>query len=136
MTDSSTQFEPATDPQPAASGVDHSITEIPDARHSADPVTDQDIADAVVVLRGMAYEHRLHILVLLMAGETTPESLATRMSLDSTIVAHHLRNLRDTSLIRRQRRGRHVYYALNGDAARGLVQEVIRYAGRRRESGP
>ena len=130
--DSSTQFESAPGQQPAGSDADQPIIETPDHRHSLDPLTDQEIADAVAALQGMAYEHRLHILMLLMAGETTPEALATRMSLDSTIVAHHLRNLRVTSLIRRQRRGRNVYYALSGDAARRLVQEVIRYAGHRR----
>jgi DNA-binding transcriptional ArsR family regulator len=85
---------------------------------------------AVTVLRGMAYEHRLHILVLLQAGESTPAVLAEAMRTDVTGVAHHLRFLRDARLVRRERRGRHVYYSLSGDPTKRLVQEVLQYAER------
>lgn len=86
------------------------------------------IGEAVTVLQAMGYEHRLRILILLLEGEATPDTLAKAMALDATVVGHHLRNLRDTTLIRRQRRGRHVYYRLGSDAAYRLVREVIRYA--------
>lgn len=89
---------------------------------------DAPIEYAVQVLRGMAYEHRLHLLVLLQDGEQTPGELAAAVPLESTLVAHHLRYLREARLIRRQRRGRNVYYALDGEAIRRLVQEVIRFA--------
>lgn len=83
---------------------------------------------AVIALRGMAYEHRLHILVLLQAGEQTPAELAAVMTADKTAVAHHLRSLKDAQLIKRQRRGRHVFYSLRGEATRRLVGEVLKYA--------
>ena len=83
---------------------------------------------AVAVLRGMAYEHRMHILVLLQAGEQTPGELAEAMAVDSTAVAHHLRCLKDARLIRRQRRGRNVFYMLHGEAIRGLIAAVLHYA--------
>ncbi|MEU6205406.1 metalloregulator ArsR/SmtB family transcription factor [Micromonospora musae] len=84
---------------------------------------------AVVVLRGMAYEHRLHILVLLQAGEQTPAALAEAMSTDPTTIARHLRCLKDARLIRRTRRGRQVVYLLHGEATRRLIAEVLHYAG-------
>lgn len=83
---------------------------------------------AVIALRGMAYEHRLHILVLLQAGEQTPAELAAAIAADPTAVAHHLRSLKDAQLVRRQRRGRHVFYSLRGEATRRLVGEVLKYA--------
>jgi ArsR family transcriptional regulator, virulence genes transcriptional regulator len=83
---------------------------------------------AVIVLRGMAYEHRLHILVLLLSGEQTPASLAEAIPADATSIAHHLRSLKDARLIRRERRGRNVYYTLHGEATRRLLGEVLRYA--------
>jgi DNA-binding transcriptional ArsR family regulator len=83
---------------------------------------------AVVVLRGMAYEHRLHILVLLLDGEQTPAALTAAIPADPTAIAHHLRFLKDARLIRRQRRGRNVFYALQGEATRELVEGVLRYA--------
>ena len=83
---------------------------------------------AVIVLRGMAYEHRLHILMLLRTGEKTPGDLAEAISADATAIAHHLRFLKDARLIRRQRRGRNVFYALHGEATRQLIADVLRYA--------
>ncbi|MGQ5261929.1 metalloregulator ArsR/SmtB family transcription factor [Micromonospora sp. ZYX-F-536] len=83
---------------------------------------------AIVVLRGMAYEHRLHILVLLQGGEQTPAWLAQALSADSTAIAHHLRFLKDARLIRRKRRGRQVTYMLQGEATRRLIGDVLRYA--------
>ena len=90
--------------------------------------TPASLERAVVVLRGMAYEHRLHILMLLRAGEMTPAELAEEIAADATSIAHHLRSLKDARLIRRQRRGRHVFYALQGEATRQLIADVLRYA--------
>ncbi|SCF22143.1 transcriptional regulator, ArsR family [Micromonospora haikouensis] len=83
---------------------------------------------AVVVLRAMAYEHRIRILVLLQDGEQTPASLAEAMSMDSTVVARHLRYLREARLVRRKRRGRQVAYTLQGEATRRLITEVLHHA--------
>ena len=94
---------------------------------------DDDVEDvlrrAVVVLRGMAYEHRLHVLLLLCDGDRTPAELAERIPAGSTAVAHHLRYLLDARLIRRRRAGRHISYSLAGEATRRLVDEVLRHAG-------
>ena len=86
------------------------------------------LENAVHFLRGMAYGHRLHLLMLLRDGEQTPGALAEAIQLESTLVAHHLRSLRQAGLIRRQRRGRNVYYALASEATGRLVQEILRFA--------
>ncbi len=85
---------------------------------------------AVTVLRGMAYEHRLHILVLLQDGELTAGQLSAAVPTDPTAVAHHLRCLLDARLVRRQRRGRNVFYFLPDEATRHLIAEVLRHAAR------
>ncbi|WP_306214637.1 ArsR/SmtB family transcription factor [Actinoplanes sp. RD1] len=93
-------------------------------------MTAPDLSRAVAVLRGMAYEHRLHILILLRDhGELTPAALTAEIDADPTAVAHHLRFLLDARLIRRERRGRNVYYALRGEATSRLLAEVLHYAG-------
>lgn len=97
-----------------------STTEIPDFVG--------DLERAVVALRGMAYEHRLHILVLLLAGERTPAELNDHIPAEATAIAHHLRFLRDAKLIKRHRRGRQSLYTLYSDETRSLIAEVLRYA--------
>jgi DNA-binding transcriptional ArsR family regulator len=91
----------------------------------------QDLDRVCAALRGMAYETRFRILAtLLLVPESTPAGLTAALPLDATVVAHHLRHLLDAKLIRRQRRGRRVFYTLADEATRRLVGEVIRY-GRR-----
>jgi ArsR family transcriptional regulator, virulence genes transcriptional regulator len=87
------------------------------------------LSDAVEVLLGMAYEHRLRILVVLMDGDATPTTLAGSLGLDATLVAHHLRHLLVARLVRRRRDGRRVFYGIDGDRTRRLIAEVLRYAG-------
>ncbi|MEV6305652.1 metalloregulator ArsR/SmtB family transcription factor [Actinoplanes sp. NPDC051861] len=89
------------------------------------------ISRAVTVLRGMAYEHRLHILVLLRDSERTAGELSAAVPADPTAVAHHLRCLLDARLVQRRRRGRNVVYSLPDDATRHLIAEVLRHASRR-----
>ena len=99
---------------------------VPVAVAAALPATLEHAAEA---LRAMAYGHRLHLLLhLLRVGEQTPGALAAALELEPTLVAHHLRCLRDARLIRRQRRGRNVFYSLEGPATSQLIQEVIRFA--------
>ena len=89
-----------------------------------------DLDRAVEVLRGMAYQIRLHILVLLREGEATPAQLCEATAVHPTVVSHHLRNLAHAGLIRRTRRGRHVYYSLPGEATGKLVDEIVSFVAR------
>ncbi|GIF23541.1 DNA-binding transcriptional ArsR family regulator [Actinoplanes tereljensis] len=83
---------------------------------------------AVIALRGMAYEHRLHILLLLREGEQTPTSLAHAVPAEATAIAHHLRSLRDARLIVRRRHGRQMFYSLHSEAIGRFVTEIYRHA--------
>ena len=95
------------------------------------PVIDPSgLERAVEVLRGMAYQHRLHILVVLRSGEATPAALCAVIPTHPTAISHHLRNLADAGLIRRSRRGRNVYYSLHGESTGRLIDEVISFAGK------
>ena len=94
------------------------------------PVDDGvDVNGAVVVLRAMAYEHRLRILVHLLDGETTAGTLSDALCLEATNMAHHLRHLREARLISRSRRGRHVWYRLGDDPVRRLVIDAMQFTG-------
>jgi DNA-binding transcriptional ArsR family regulator len=91
------------------------------------------LSDAVEVLLGMAYEHRLRILVVLMDGDATPTMLAASLAIDATLIAHHLRHLLVARLVRRRRAGRQVFYGIDTEAAT-LVTEVLRYVRRPRRA--
>jgi ArsR family transcriptional regulator, arsenate/arsenite/antimonite-responsive transcriptional repressor len=88
-----------------------------------------DLERAVEVLRGMAYQHRLHILVVLRTGEATPAVLSAVVAAHPTVISHHLRHLADAGLVRRSRRGRHVYYSLQGESTGRLIDEIVSFVG-------
>jgi DNA-binding transcriptional ArsR family regulator len=95
---------------------------------TAGPVISRtELHRAATALRAMGYEHRLHILVLLRAGDATPSLLAEAISAHATAVAHHLRHLVNAGLIRRRRHGRQVIYSLRGEMVCRLIDEVVRY---------
>ncbi|GIF17090.1 ArsR/SmtB family transcription factor [Actinoplanes teichomyceticus] len=97
---------------------------------TAGPVADEAVLRrAVQVLRAMAYEHRLHILVELRRAGATPSALADALAVHPTVVSHHLRDLTHAGLVRRRRDGRHVYYHVAGEFVGVLVDEVLRHAG-------
>ncbi|WP_229075012.1 helix-turn-helix transcriptional regulator [Actinoplanes sp. DH11] len=89
-----------------------------------------DLERAVEVLRGMAYQHRLHILVVLRGGEATPAELCERIPAHPTAISHHLRNLADAGLIQRRRRGRNVFYSLPGEPTGKLIDDILSFVAR------
>jgi DNA-binding transcriptional ArsR family regulator len=91
----------------------------------------EPLSEAVEVLLGMAYEHRLRILVVLMDGDATPTMLAANLAIDATLIAHHLRHLLVARLVQRRRAGRQVYYGIDVEVER-LVTEVLGYVRRPR----
>src|SRR3954462_8495712 len=93
----------------------------------------EPLSEAVEVLLGMAYEHGLRIVVVLMEGDPTRTILAANLAIDATLIAHHLRQLLVARLVRSRRAGRQVFYGIDGEAARPGT-EVLRSA--RRPRGP
>jgi DNA-binding transcriptional ArsR family regulator len=72
-------------------------------------------SEAVAVARmfsGLADETRLKIVKLLAKGEATVEELVEQLHIAQSTVSHHLRVLREANLIRGERRGRNISYAL------------------------
>ncbi|BEL06630.1 hypothetical protein Q0Z83_048210 [Actinoplanes sichuanensis] len=91
-----------------------------------DPVIHpSDLDRAVLVLRGMAYQHRLHILLVLRGGEATPADLNGIVPAHPTAIAHHLRHLTDAGLVLRRRRGQRVYYSLPDESTGRLIDGVL-----------
>lgn len=58
---------------------------------------------------------RLHILSLLLAGETNVGALAAQVGISEPGVSFHLRLLRQLNIVRTRRQGREIYYRLDDD---------------------
>jgi ArsR family transcriptional regulator, lead/cadmium/zinc/bismuth-responsive transcriptional repressor len=71
-----------------------------------------DAAAVAKMFSGLADETRLQIVKLLAKSEATVEELVAQLDAAQSTVSHHLRVLREANLIRGERRGRNIYYAL------------------------
>jgi DNA-binding transcriptional ArsR family regulator len=105
---------------------------------SAELIHPADLDRAVEVLRGMAYQHRLHILLVLRAGEATPAHLSEVVPAHPTAISHHLRHLADAGLVLRRRQGQRVYYSLPSESTGKLIDDVLAFviSGGGRHPGP
>jgi len=66
---------------------------------------------------------RLRILLLCAEGETPVGDIARRLSLSQSLVSHHLR-----LLLRGERRGRNVFYALADAHVRRMIADMRAHA--------
>ena len=53
--------------------------------------------------------------------------VAESLSLSSSLVSHHLRLLRAARLVRAERRGKQVFYALADDHVRDVIQDMAEH---------
>ncbi len=76
--------------------------------------TDQDLEQLTSLFRLLSDKTRLNILLALAQGERNVSSLCEELSLPQPTVSHHLGLLRMNNIIGNRRRGKEVYYGLNG----------------------
>lgn len=70
------------------------------------------LRDLAVLLKGLADENRLRLLLALVDGEKTVSRLVGDLELSQPLVSHHLKELRRALLIRMERRGPFVFCQL------------------------
>lgn len=76
------------------------------------------------VARALAHPKRVQILVWLFQAPRTVESLAEELEDSTASTSAHLKVLREGQLIRREKRGRHVYHAPASEEVARLLEAV------------
>ena len=81
--------------------------------------------DLVPVLKLLANQKRLLVLCRLAAGGETPvTALAKSVGLSPSAISQHLTKLRQEGLVRYQREGQTLFYALSGDHTARLLHAL------------
>jgi DNA-binding transcriptional ArsR family regulator len=101
-------------------------------------MAEQDLSQLTNLFRLLADRTRLNILLALAEGERNVGSLCQDLQLPQPTVSHHLGLLRFHNIITNRRRGKHVFYSLNGALSMGngplleiaLENYSVRLAGR------
>ena len=88
--------------------------------HPADKVA--ALAD---VFRLMGDGNRLRVLLLVRDEPRPVGEIATTTGLSPSLVSHHLRLLRAGRLVRAERRGKQVFYALDDAHVRCVLNDMV-----------
>jgi DNA-binding transcriptional ArsR family regulator len=83
---------------------------------------------ALRVLKLLANELRWAILLALRDGDKTVGDLVTLLDVEQSRVSHQLKAMRECQLVRAQRRGKFVVYAIGDPHITGLMEDVIHHA--------
>ena len=88
-------------------------------------LSEADAERLAELMQALASPVRLRILSALRGGAITVTELTARLELGQTTVSNHLRVLRHLSLVAGDRRGRHIYYALDDEHVVELLDEAV-----------
>ncbi len=86
---------------------------------------------AAELLRALANEHRVAIVLELDRGERCVHELVEALGVTQPLVSQHLRVLRSERLVTGRRRGREVAYALSDDHVAHIVRDAVTHASER-----
>lgn len=107
-------------PEPGAGKVS-----LPDMRQAA--------CAASELLKNLANDHRLMILCMLAEREMSVSEISEHIELGQSPLSQHLARLRSDGLVKTRKVAQHVYYSLNSDEARAVIQTLYGlYCGRTR----
>ncbi len=71
---------------------------------------------------------RLRVIALLRDSEVCVHTLAEVLEMSQSAISHQLRVLRQMGLVRGRKEGRFVYYTLDDDHVRGMVDMALMHA--------
>lgn len=70
---------------------------------------------------------RLSIVLTCLDQQVSAGHIAARLSVSPSLVSHHLRLLRGAKMVRSERRGKQVYYAMMDDCVRDVLKTMINH---------
>ena len=84
----------------------------------------QEVSELAEVFHLMGDPRRLRILLLVLDGPRAVGEIAAATGLSASLVSHHLRLLRAGRLVRAERRGKQVFYAVDDDHIRSVLGDM------------
>ncbi|MDR3344765.1 MAG: metalloregulator ArsR/SmtB family transcription factor [Oscillospiraceae bacterium] len=92
------------------------------SRQIAEPGDELSLYELAELFKVFGDTTRVRILCTLLQGELCVNHLADRLGLGQSAVSHQLRLLRAAGLVRPRRDGKTIYYALDDDHVKCILQ--------------
>ena len=97
---------------------------MPDKQENNSRDVQTSLGTVAFVLKSLADENRLRILLSLTDGKKTVSRIVEEMELSQPLVSHHLKELRRSLLVRVERKGLFVYYEMADKRVVDILNEV------------
>ena len=105
-----------------------SFTDPDNANHAQATMIEPDTAvGAADLFKALADPTRVRLLSALLDTELCVNDLTVLLGMQQSAVSHQLRTLRDWRLVKRERRGRLMYYSLDDDHVRDLLHISLKH---------
>lgn len=96
---------------------------------ATETLNEDQIAELAEMFRMMGDSSRLGILLACMDGPESVGAIAEKLGLSQSLVSHHLRLLRASRILRAERRGKQVFYALDDAHVRSVLRDMADHLG-------
>ncbi|WP_105902168.1 ArsR/SmtB family transcription factor [Vibrio gangliei] len=85
---------------------------------------ENNLSQAVILLKAMANENRLQILCILHENELSVGQLCEKLPLSQSALSQHLAWLRRDGLVSTRKQSQTVYYSLQSDEVKVLIEQL------------
>lgn len=84
-------------------------------------------ADLAEMFRLLGDPTRLRIVLAVIDGPVQVSAIASGLDLSQSLVSHHLRLLRSARLVRHERKGREVHYAIHDSHVACVIDDMVEH---------
>lgn len=88
-------------------------------------LTQTQVAELTEMFRLLGEPNRLRLVLACLDAPRGVGEMAETLCLSQTLVSHHLRLLRTSHILRGDRDGRHVRYAIDDEHVRAVVRNMV-----------
>ena len=89
--------------------------------------SEEELYDLAELFKVFGDTTRIRILYELFGGELCVTDIADHLSMTQSAISHQLRVLKSSRLVRARRDGKTVYYALDDDHVRGIIEKGVEH---------
>lgn len=90
--------------------------------------TQTDLNSMAATFKGLSDPSRLHLLAILLTGETNVTDLAEQCKLSQSAASHQLRVLRNLRFVSARREGQQVFYRINDEHIQDLMMRAYEHS--------
>jgi DNA-binding transcriptional ArsR family regulator len=91
-------------------------------------ITEPNFTSMATTFKGLSDPSRLHLLAILLSGETNVNDLAAQCGLSPSATSHQLRVLRNLRFVTARREGQQVNYRINDEHIHDLMEQAYEHS--------